>query len=48
MLSVPENGIVGLEYFRTALFIGDSLTEGFGEYKPCLLYTSRAGAAPLR
>lgn len=34
MLSVPENGIVGLEYFRTALFIGDSLTEGFGEYKP--------------
>ena len=34
MLSVPENGIVSLEYFRTALFIGDSLTEGFGEYKP--------------
>lgn len=34
MLSVPENGVVSLEYFRTALFIGDSLTEGFGEYKP--------------
>ena len=34
MLSVPENGIVSLEYFRTALFIGDSLTEGFGIYEP--------------
>lgn len=34
MLALPENGRVSLEYFRDALFIGDSLTEGFGSYPP--------------
>ena len=34
MLALPENGKVSLEYFRDALFIGDSLTEGFGSYPP--------------
>lgn len=34
MLALPENGKVSLEYFRDALFIGDSLTEGFAIYPP--------------
>ncbi|NCC07819.1 MAG: hypothetical protein EOM30_07220 [Clostridia bacterium] len=34
MLSLPENGLVNYEYFRTALFIGDSLAQGFGIYPP--------------
>lgn len=34
MLALPENGRVSLEYFRDALFIGDSLTEGFQLYPP--------------
>lgn len=34
MLALPENGRVDIEYFRTALFIGDSLTQGFGIYDP--------------
>ncbi len=34
MLAVPSNGKVSLEYFRDALFIGDSVTEGFALYEP--------------
>ena len=34
MYALPENGRVDLEYFRGALFIGDSLTQGFGIYEP--------------
>ena len=34
MYALPENGRVNLEYFRGALFIGDSLTQGFGIYEP--------------
>lgn len=36
MLALPENelGAVDYEYFRSALFIGDSLTQGFGIYPP--------------
>lgn len=34
MYALPENGRVSLEYFRGALFIGDSLTQGFGIYEP--------------
>lgn len=33
MLAVPENGRVSDEYFRDALFIGDSVTQGFGWYE---------------
>lgn len=32
MLALPSNGRVSYEYFRSALFIGDSLTQGFGSY----------------
>ncbi len=34
MLALPANGKLSTEYFRTALFIGDSLTQGFGIYEP--------------
>ncbi|WP_367925817.1 GDSL-type esterase/lipase family protein [uncultured Ruthenibacterium sp.] len=34
MLALPANGKLSTEYFRTALFIGDSLTQGFGLYQP--------------
>lgn len=34
MLALPANGRVDYEYFRTALFVGDSLTQGFGIYPP--------------
>lgn len=34
MLSLPENGKLSMEYFRDALFIGDSVTEGFAIYEP--------------
>ena len=34
LLAVPENGKVSLEYFRDALFIGDSVTEGLAIYPP--------------
>lgn len=32
LLALPENGKVSKEFFRNALFIGDSLTQGFGMY----------------
>lgn len=32
LLAVPENGRVSDDYFRDALFIGDSVTQGFGVY----------------
>lgn len=32
MLAVPENGCVSDDYFRDALFIGDSVMQGFGWY----------------
>lgn len=32
LLKLPENGRVDMSYFDTALFIGDSLTQGFEEY----------------
>lgn len=32
LLAVPENGRVSDDYFRDALFIGDSVTQGFGWY----------------
>ena len=34
LLAVPENGRVSDDYFRTALFIGDSLSQGFALYAP--------------
>lgn len=34
MIAVPENGRLSTEYFRTALFIGDSLSQGFALYPP--------------
>lgn len=34
LVSVPANGQLSLEYFRDALFIGDSVTEGFAIYEP--------------
>lgn len=34
MVSVPANGQLSMEYFRDALFIGDSVTEGFALYEP--------------
>lgn len=32
LLAVPENGRVSDDYFRDALFIGDSVTQGFAWY----------------
>ena len=32
LLAVPENGRLSDDYFRDALFIGDSVTQGFGAY----------------
>lgn len=32
MLSLPQNGRVSREYFKTALFIGDSITQGMDLY----------------
>lgn len=32
MLALPSNGVVSTEYFRTALFIGDSITQGIALY----------------
>lgn len=32
LLAVPENGHLSDDYFRDALFIGDSVTQGFGVY----------------
>ena len=34
LLAVPENGRVCDDYFRDALFIGDSLSQGFALYAP--------------
>lgn len=34
MIAVPENGRLSTEYFRTVLFIGDSLSQGFALYAP--------------
>jgi len=34
LLAVPANGRLTNEYFRTALFIGDSLSQGFAIYEP--------------
>ena len=34
LLAVPANGRLSTEYFRTALFIGDSLSQGFALYAP--------------
>ena len=34
MLAVPENGRLSSEYFRTAMFVGDSLSQGFALYEP--------------
>ena len=34
LLAVPENGRVSDDYFRDALFIGDSLSQGFALYAP--------------
>lgn len=34
MIAVPQNGRLSTEYFRTALFIGDSLSQGFALYEP--------------
>lgn len=34
ILAVPENGRLSTEYFRTVLFIGDSLSQGFALYEP--------------
>ena len=34
ILAAPANGRVSDDYFRDALFIGDSVTQGFGAYDP--------------
>ncbi len=34
LLAVPANGRLTNEYFRTVLFIGDSLSQGFALYEP--------------
>ncbi|MEG2500934.1 MAG: GDSL-type esterase/lipase family protein [Oscillospiraceae bacterium] len=36
LLALPQNGKVNLDYFRSAMFIGDSLTQGFGIYPDAL------------
>ncbi len=43
MLSLPQNGQVSDEYFRTALFIGDSLAQGFYLYAPTAGVAVNAG-----
>lgn len=32
MMTVPENGRIDMEYFKTAAFIGDSITQGMYEF----------------
>lgn len=34
LIAVPANGRLSAEYFRTTLFIGDSLSQGFALYQP--------------
>ncbi len=43
MLALPQNGQVSDEYFRTALFIGDSLAQGFYLYAPTAGVAVNAG-----
>lgn len=51
MLAAPANGKVSLEYFKDALFIGDSLVEGFALYDPlnaegaAIFYTARGSGS---
>lgn len=49
LLSVPENGYLSDDYFRDALFIGDSVTQGFGwypEYKDWMRVCAYKGIGP--
>ena len=49
LLAVPENGRLSDDYFRDALFIGDSVTQGFGaypEYKDWMRVCAYKGIGP--
>ncbi len=49
LLAVPENGRVSDDYFRDALFIGDSVTQGFGwyaDYKDWMRVCAYKGIGP--
>lgn len=49
LLAVPENGRLSDEYFRDALFIGDSVTQGFGwypQYKDWMRVCAYKGISP--
>lgn len=49
LLAVPENGRLSDDYFRDALFIGDSVTQGFGvypEYKEWMRVCAYKGVGP--
>ena len=49
MLSLPENGRVDMAYFDTAVFVGDSITQGLQIYKqgiPNAKYCAYKGASP--
>ncbi|MEG2393748.1 MAG: GDSL-type esterase/lipase family protein [Ruthenibacterium sp.] len=49
MLTMPANGRVDMEYFSDALFIGDSLTQGFQMYASGISsahYAAYVGAGP--
>lgn len=48
-LALPENGRVDMDYFTDALFIGDSLTQGFQIYSSAISnahYAAYVGAGP--
>lgn len=50
MIALPENGRVAMEYFNTATFVGDSLTQGLELYKqqgiPNAHYCAYKGIGP--
>ena len=50
MIALPENGRVSMEYFNTATFVGDSLTQGLELYKqqgiPNAHYCAYKGIGP--
>lgn len=49
MISLPENGRVDMAYFDTAVFVGDSITQGLQIYKqgiPNAKYCAYKGASP--
>lgn len=49
MIALPENGRVDMQFFDTAVFVGDSLTQGLEIYKqgiPNAKYCAYKGASP--